>query len=274
MHIKDLNLNKIWQDSFNWQGENINTRKLNDDLEREFWVKLAPYYTDEYDLNKDTPLLAEALAKRIEPGSTILEIGPGSGNFTIKMAEYAGNIIGVDFSSAMLEQLEKRAQKAGLTNISLINSKWEDYKPQGKNDYIVSVNSLYRIRDMESALMKMYECCNRGIILLRTIQRPYFYGLYKALRLACDECWDYQLMPMYFWRKDIYADVEFLDYKKKKIFATWQLVTDEIRRDLGEEQYQNNQHRIISTLKEVAISTDDSVLFVQPRITVVITVKK
>ena len=212
MHIKDLNLNEIWQDSFGWNGENANPRKLDDELERRFWVNLAPRYTKEYNLNNDTPLLAEALSKRIEKGSTVLEIGPGSGNFTLLMAKYVGKIIGVDFSSAMLSELSARAKAGSITNIELVNAKWEDYTPTEKVDYIVSVNSLYRIKDMQSALMKMYDSVNKGVILLRSIQRPYFYELYKELNLDCDVCLDYQLLPMYFWQQDIYADVEFLNY--------------------------------------------------------------
>lgn len=274
MHIKDLNLNEIWQDSFGWKGANVNPRKLDDDLERSFWVNLAPRYTKEYNLNNDTPLLAEALSKRIEKDSTILEIGPGSGNFTLLMAKYAKKVIGVDFSNAMLEQLSCRTQEKCIDNIELINAKWEDYAPLEKVDYIVSVNSLYRIRDMKSALKKMYENVNKGIILLRSIQRPYFYELYKELDIECDICLDYQLLPMYFWQQDIHANVEFLDYCKKKCFVNIEAVKKEIKMDLGEEVFNRNHLRIINSLEKYRISAKEGLSYSLPRTTVVISIRK
>lgn len=274
MHIKDLNLNQIWQDSFGWNGDNINPRKVDDELERNFWVKLAPRYTKEYNLNNDTPLLAEALSKRIEANSTILEIGPGSGNFTLLMAKYAKKVIGVDFSNAMLEQLSCRAKEKCINNIELVNAKWEDYTPIKKVDYIVSVNSLYRIRDMKSALMKMYDNVNKGIILLRSIQRPYFYELYKELNLNCDVCLDYQLLPMYFWQRDIHANVEFLDYGKKKCFQNVEAVKNEIKIDLGEDVFNLNYSRIMDALAKYRIEENEGLSYSLPRTTVVISVGK
>lgn len=274
MHIKDLNLNQIWQDSFGWNGENANPRKLDDELERRFWLNLAPRYTKEYNLNNDTPLLAEALSKRIEKGSTVLEIGPGSGNFTLLMAKYVRKIIGVDFSSAMLSELSARAKAESITNIELVNAKWEDYTPTEKVDYIVSVNSLYRIKDMQSALMKMYDSVNKGVILLRSIQRPYFYELYKELNLDCDVCLDYQLLPMYFWQQDIHADVEFLNYNKKRNFIDSNAVEIEMQADLGTEVYSANYIRIMDALAKYSVNVEDGLCYSIPRTTVVISVRK
>lgn len=274
MHIKDIDLNSIWQDSFGWKGATVNQRKYDDELERNFWIKLAPRYTQEYNLNNDTPLLAEALAKRITPGSSILEIGPGSGNFSLLMAKYAREVIGVDFSSAMLAQLEARAKETGINNVKLVNAKWEDYTPENNIDYIVSINSLYRIQDMQSALMKMYRFCNKGIILLRSIQRPYFYDLYKNLGLQCECCLDYQLLPMYFWQQDIHADVEFLDYGKKKVFADIELVEQEMCKDLGKDTFESNKTKIKKALKKYLVNEEHESVYSLPRTTVVVTVRK
>lgn len=274
MHIRELNLNQIWQDSFGWSGDNVNPRKFDDDVEREFWVKMAPEYTEKYNLNSDSPLMAEALQKRIKAGSSILEIGPGSGNFTIPMAEYAEKILGVDMAPAMLYELEQRAKENNYSNVELVNAKWEEYTPKEVYDYVVSVNSLYRIPDMESALMKMHTYSKKGIILLRTIQRPFFYPLYKELGLVCAECLDYQLLPMYFWQYDIHAEVEFLDYQKKKYFNSWERVEKELIVDLGQAQFSAKKDEIMTKLKSMEVESSEGLCFTQMRTTVVIAVKK
>lgn len=274
MDIKNIDLNLIWQDSFGWNGAKANPRKLDDRLEENFWRKVSSSYTREYDINKDTPLLADALAKRIELGSTVLEIGPGSGNFTLLMAQYAKKIIGVDFSSAMLEQLAIRAEAVHIKNIEMINAKWENYIPANKVDYIVSINSLYRIKDMQTALMKMYEYANKGVIILRSIQRPYFYELYKELGLSCENCLDYQLLPMYFWQHDIAANVEFLIYNKKKNYTDLSAVEKEMNLDLGAKTFATNRSRIMESLKKYDITVNEGLSYSLPRTAVVISVEK
>ena len=274
MQLKELNLNQIWQDSFGWKGEKANPRKLDDRLEREFWERTAPCYTEKYNLNNDSPLLAEALQKRIAPRSSILEIGPGSGNFTLPMAAYAEKVLGLDMAPAMLRELERRVKQSDCRNVETVCGKWEDYTPQEPYDYIVSVNSLYRIRDMEGALMKMYRCVKKGIILLRTIQRPFFFPLYRELGLACEECTDYQLLPLYFWQHDIHAEVEFLEYRKKKCFAAWEEVEAELLNDLGAEQFGARKEEIMSALRRAAAESAEGLCFSQGRTTVVIAVKK
>lgn len=274
MDIKNLNLNEIWQDSFGWSGVKADPRKLDDKLEEDFWRKVASSYTREYDINKDTSLFAEALAKRIKPGSVVLEIGPGSGNFTLLMAQYARKVIGVDFSCAMLEQLAIRTEAARIKNIEMINAKWELYTPATKVDYIVSVNSLYRIKDMRTALMKMYEYANKGIVILRSIQRPYFYELYKELGLSCENCLDYQLLPMYFWQQDIAANVEFLTYNRKKSYADLTAVMEEMKKDLGVEAFSANQSRILKALEKYVEGKGEGLVYSVPRTAVVISLEK
>ena len=57
------------------------------------------------------------LGPYVKPGMNVLEIGPGMGFFTLPMAKLAGpagKIIAVDIQQKMLDNLQKRARKAGL----------------------------------------------------------------------------------------------------------------------------------------------------------------
>lgn len=82
-------------------------------------------------------------------------MGCGSGNFTLLMAQYSQQILGLDFSPAMLAVLEERRLAEGIGNIRTQAGKWEDFTTDAVFDYIVSVNSHYRIRDIKSALLKI-----------------------------------------------------------------------------------------------------------------------
>ena len=59
----------------------------------------------------------------IQPGQVILEVGCGTGFFTIPAAQMVGNqgcIIAMDASSGFLKEVEKRVQKANLKNVLII----------------------------------------------------------------------------------------------------------------------------------------------------------
>ncbi len=107
LKFTDIDFNSVWQETFGWNATAAtDDRKFNDQVESDFWVQLAPRYTQEYNLNHDTGLIAAKLASFLGQDKTILEIGCGSGNFTLLMAQYSRQILGLDFSPAMLQALQ------------------------------------------------------------------------------------------------------------------------------------------------------------------------
>ena len=59
----------------------------------------------------------------IQPGQTILEVGCGTGFFTIPAAQMVGDrghIIAMDASSGFLKEVAKKVQAANLTNVTIV----------------------------------------------------------------------------------------------------------------------------------------------------------
>lgn len=274
LKLTDIDFNAVWLETFGWNTDDKSSRKFDDQVESDFWVKLAPRYTEEYNLNHDTPLIAQRLQQLLGNGHSILEIGCGSGNFTALMARYSKSILGLDFSPAMLTVLQQRLLAEGIGNVQTQTGKWEDFTTDAAFDYIVSINSLYRIRDMAAALRKMHAYSRRGFIIVRTIQRPFFYRLYRDCGLDCAECLDYQLLPLLLWQKGIQADVEFLHYTKDRSFKDLETVVQEMRNDLGSEVFTSQRDKLLSALEQQAVAVSDGYTVSQPRTTVIISVKK
>lgn len=273
-NFKDIDFNSVWQETMGWNISDKSGRKFDDQVESNFWVQLAPHYTKEYDLNKDTDLIADRLSALLGTDRTILEIGCGSGNFTALMARYSRSILGLDFSPAMLAVLEERRLAEGISNIRTQAGKWEDFTTDAVFDYIVSVNSLYRIRDMAAALHKMNAYSRRGFIIVRTIQRPFFYRLYRDCGLDCAECPDYQMLPLLLWQQGIQADVEFLHYTKIKSFTDIDAVSQEMCYDLSKKTFLTYREPLLRRFQEQALMQDSAQQISQPRTTVIISVKK
>ena len=56
----------------------------------------------------------------IEPGMTVLEVGPGNGRYTIETARRVGNtgkVTVIDIEPKMIERVIQRAQAEGITNL-------------------------------------------------------------------------------------------------------------------------------------------------------------
>ena len=59
------------------------------------------------------------LAPHVVPGMTVLDLGPGMATFTLDLARFtgpAGRVIAVDVQRRMLDNVEARARKAGLSD--------------------------------------------------------------------------------------------------------------------------------------------------------------
>jgi ubiquinone/menaquinone biosynthesis C-methylase UbiE len=56
----------------------------------------------------------------IEPGMTVLEVGPGNGTYTVATARRVGDkgkVVTIDIESKMIERVTRRAQAEGIENI-------------------------------------------------------------------------------------------------------------------------------------------------------------
>lgn len=165
-------------------------------------------------------------------------------------------------------------------NIELLQSKWEDYSNKKQYDYIVSVNSLYRISDIKNALIKMNEIAIKGVILIRTIQQPFLADLYDNCNLKYQKCLDYELLPIILWKMGILAQVEFVHYRRKKIYNSLSKIKQEIIKDFekitpyAQYIYDTNKNLLNDGLKNYIEIIDNKYVLSMPRITAFIYWKK
>jgi SAM-dependent methyltransferase len=60
-------------------------------------------------------------------GASVLDVGCGSGMYTIRIAREAAHVTALDVSDVMLDILRKDAEGLGLDNIDYVRSDWMDY---------------------------------------------------------------------------------------------------------------------------------------------------
>ena len=268
--LKKINMDEIWQKEQGWNVEKKSGRKYDDLKELEFWDHLAPDYSKEFNLYRDVEGLGDWIHKKFGDGHTVLDIGCGTGNFTIPMSSYSKEILALDFSPAMLKELSVQLQDKNIKNVRTVCSKWEDFHEPYHADYVLSVNSLYRVCYMRQALEKIVQYGTRGFVIVRTLLKPLLYDIYDDLQLNYRKNNDYMLMPMMLWDMGVHVDVKYTKYERFLDFANWEAAEKQMITDLGELSYLNYNNLLQEKFYRKVESMDNGFRYKSDRIVEII----
>ncbi len=111
------------------------------------------------------------LRDEVTPQTSVLDVGAGTGRFTVALAPQAQHIIAVEPSAVMLDYLRRDACEQGLTNISYVQTTWQDAPADLHADIVICSHVLYPIRDIVPFLAKLQAATRRVCyIYLRATQ--------------------------------------------------------------------------------------------------------
>ena len=101
------------------------------------------------------------LRNEVTPQTSVLDVGAGTGRFTIALAPQAQHIIAVEPNATMLDYLRRDASEQGLTNISYVQTNWQDVPDDLHADVVICSHVLYPIRDIVPFLAKLQAATRR-----------------------------------------------------------------------------------------------------------------
>ena len=114
---------------------------------------------------EEDPELAIRLL-RIQKGSTVADVGAGSGNITIRLAKAVGpmgKVYANDIQPGMLEILQKNVGKAKLTNVVPVLGAFDDPKlPAESIDLAIMVDVYHEFSEPQKMLRRMHESLKPG----------------------------------------------------------------------------------------------------------------
>ena len=117
---------------------------------------------------------------------TVLELGAGTGRFTLPVAKKVKQVIAADISSNMLDVLRIKADKNKIKNITTVAMDIEEFNSEKKYDAICSFSALEYISDLEGIISKAYISLKPGgviyFITSRTSLFRFFVQIGNAIR--------------------------------------------------------------------------------------------
>jgi ubiquinone/menaquinone biosynthesis C-methylase UbiE len=104
----------------------------------------------------------EILGPYVKPGMTAMDVGCGTGLFSIGMAKMVGKqgrVIAVDLQQRMLDGMKRRADRAGMANrIEAHRCEADDLGIDAQADFVLAFAMVHEVPDTKKFLGQVYAC--------------------------------------------------------------------------------------------------------------------
>jgi SAM-dependent methyltransferase len=111
------------------------------------------------------------IISQIDRAATILDIGAGTGAWSILLSPHAKHITAVEPSDAMLEVMRDSLKTARISNVSIVQGSWPDVSVE-PHDYSLCSHAMYGCADLASFVLRMHACTRRLCFLLLRAASP------------------------------------------------------------------------------------------------------
>ncbi len=123
----------------------------------DFWDRRAKgFHRSTKDTATRDPFFVR-VADDVTSQSTVLDVGAGTGRFSLALAPLVQHVTAVEPSTAMLDYLRRDVNEQGLSNISIVQSTWQEAPGDLSADIVLCSHVLYPIHDIEPFLQKMLQ---------------------------------------------------------------------------------------------------------------------
>lgn len=151
-----------------------------------------PWRPEEYDAWYETPLgsLSDRLEKElvfslmdVKPGKTSLDVGCGTGNYTIELAKRGLKTTGIDSSEEMLALAEEKARRKGLEITFQRADAMNLPFPESSFEMVISTGLLCFLVEPEKALIEMHRVLKPGgRLVIGTLNKRSPWVLFRRIK--------------------------------------------------------------------------------------------
>jgi len=168
-----------------WQERGATCRREREESDEEAWQRLAHWYDAWVQHNDYVELILPRLLRHAGSTAQVLEIGPGSGAFTLPLASAVREVVAVEPSPTMRQVLACNLARAGVTNVHIIPRRVEEGldKIDGSFDLALASHSLYNVEAIDAVVRGLVRLARRVVILMGTgEQRKWYQTLHRRFK--------------------------------------------------------------------------------------------
>ncbi len=99
------------------------------------------------------------------PEATLVDVGAGTGAWAILAARHTASVTAVDRSPGMIEVMRENLDKAGISNVQIVQGAWPDVEV-APHDFSLCSHAMYSALDLPAFIRKMVAVTRRTCFLL------------------------------------------------------------------------------------------------------------
>ena len=155
MKYEDIDFNKLYK-----RQKELTSFKAKG---REAWDEKAPSMNKKVHKSIYNEQFLELL--NLEGINSLLDVGCGVGNLSLKLAHKLDEVYCLDYSTKMLDILKQNAKEQNISNIKTINKSWYDSWDDIPNTDLVIASRSMEVKDMKEALTKLNNKANKKVVV-------------------------------------------------------------------------------------------------------------
>jgi SAM-dependent methyltransferase len=214
------------------QAEHAQSDRRRDLSVGDQWAPFASRFRPAPDADVSEDPQFQAIARRIQPQHTVLDVGAGGGRLAIPLAQRCRRVIAVEPAQSMGEVLRDAAARAGMADrIELASARWEVAEVE-EADVVLCSHVLYTIADIAPFVRKMERHARERVIVVLFAAppiahaRPFWERVYGEERLQLPGLPEFVEV---LWEMGVYPDVEMLATRRGGRFSSWEEARDTLR---------------------------------------------
>ena len=114
-----------------------------------------------------------AIMPSLRPTDTVLDIGAGAGRHTAFLADHVAQVIALEPSASMRQQLEQRLGDAAARNVTVLPALWPVANAP-PCDVAICAHVIYSVREIGAFLSQMHQAARRACFVLAGFHQPSF----------------------------------------------------------------------------------------------------
>jgi SAM-dependent methyltransferase len=168
-----------------WQRQVATCRRERRETEDDTWQRVAEWYDDWVRHNDYVELVLPHLLQRVGATARLLEVGPGSGGFTLPLACTVKELVAVEPSASVRAVLTRNLSETSITNVHVIPRCVEEGLDEMVNpfDLALASHSFYNIVPIDAVVRGLVRLAPHVVILMGTgEQREWHQALHRQFK--------------------------------------------------------------------------------------------